>query len=109
LVKRGARWEAFPERWMKQAGEAGGAGRSSRQCTLAIRRHMVVCPSEPQRQSRLSVGRLSTAPGSPTSGLPGVGQFGQGRRAAGWDGGWEFLLLKVPLPWLLRCGHNTHV
>lgn len=63
------------------------------------------------RQSRLSVGRLSTAPGSSTSGPPGVVQLGEGvGRAAGWGGGTglgEGLGIfpsKNTLPWLLGCG-----
>lgn len=70
--------------------EASGAGgrAAGRQCTLAIHshcgRHMVCLrPSGPQRQSRLSVGRLLTAPGSPTSGPLGLANLS---RVAG--GGW---------------------
>lgn len=49
-------------------------------------------PSGPQRQSRLSVGRLLAAPGSPASGRPpstlGLGQSEQGGgQGAGWAGG----------------------
>ena len=63
-------------------------------------------PSGPQRQSRLSVGRLLAAPGSPASGRPpstlGLGQSeqGAGRGLAG---------LGVGVGWgvgLLRCGDS---
>lgn len=75
--------------WRGQPGRRGQAGR---QCTLAIIHiagvtWLCLRPSGPQRQSRLSVGRLSTAPGSPTSGLPGVGQFEQGGAGGCWLGG----------------------
>lgn len=75
--------------WRGQPGRRGQAGR---QCTLAIIHiagvtWLCLRPSGPQRQSRLSVGRLSTAPGSPTSGLPGVGQFEQGGAEGCWLGG----------------------
>lgn len=59
------------ERWMKRM-EAAGRRAAGRQCTLAVHsqcgRHVLSPPQRPQRQSRLSVGRLSAAPGSPTSG-----------------------------------------
>lgn len=73
----------FPERWMKQAGDASGAGRGRQAVRTCDQSHCDVTwfclrPSGPQRQSRLSVGRLffSGSLGNLTSGLPGVGQFG---------------------------------
>lgn len=75
-VKRSEKTETrLPERWMQRDGGQRGGQVAGRQCTLAIHshcgRHMALSPpSGPQRQSRLSVGRLQAAPGSPTSGRP---------------------------------------
>lgn len=116
VVKRVRGGRLAPERWMQQAREAGRAGRGRQAVHTCDHSHCDVTwfclrPSGPQRQSRLSVGRLSTAPGSPTSGLLGVGQFGQGgTRVAGWGKdmglgkGSGIFPSKNTLPWPLRCG-----
>lgn len=80
----------LPERWMQRDGGQRGGQVAGRQCTLAIHshcgRHMALSPpSGPQRQSRLSVGRLQAAPGSPTSGRP---PRGLAELSRGWAGGW---------------------
>lgn len=115
-VRRGERTETrLPERWGQRDGGWRGGQAAGRQCTLAIHshcgRHMVLSPpSGPQRQSRLSVGRLLAAPGSPASGRPpstlGLGQSEQGGgQGAGWAGGrgvgWDV--------GLLRCGDSSSV
>lgn len=92
---------------MDEAGwRPAGRRAAGRQCTLAIHSHCgrhTVClrPSGPQRQSRLSVGRLSTAPGSPTSGPLGVAVLG----AQGWTGG-QLSLLQTAFPGPFRCGDS---
>lgn len=81
-----------PGGWMKRMEPAGRAG--GRQCALAVHSHCgrhTVClrPSGPQRQSRLSVGRLSAAPGSPTSGPLGPANLSRvaGGSWLGWGRG----------------------
>lgn len=77
--------------------EAGG--RAGRQAGSAHLRPIHIAdvtwwapPSGPQRQSRLSVGRLWAAPGSLPSGPLGLANLSSGRARAGWgrDGGWTW-------------------
>lgn len=93
----------FPEQWMKQAGDASGAGRGRQAVRTCDQSHCDVTwfclrPSGPQRQSRLSVGRLFFFPAAWVISHQGsleLANLGRvGRRWGRWDGDWELPLSK---------------
>lgn len=82
----------FPERWMKQAGDASGAGRGRQAVRTCDQSHCDVTwfclrPSGPQRQSRLSVGRLFFFPAAWVISHQGSLELANlGRVGRGWEG-----------------------